>query len=71
MPSSNLCNAYAQLGARGVSILYASGDGGVSGSQANNACNGQAFVPTFPSGCPLYVRHVILYLYNATNDRAP
>ncbi|PIL33248.1 hypothetical protein GSI_04698 [Ganoderma sinense ZZ0214-1] len=47
--AQNLCNAYAQLGARGVSILFASGDGGVSGSQSNSCSN---FVPTFPSGCP-------------------
>jgi len=46
----NLCNAYAQLGARGVSILFASGDGGVSGPQDNLFCYN--FVPTFPSGCP-------------------
>ena len=45
----NLCNAYAQLGARGVSILFASGDGGVAGSQSDNCTQ---FVPTFPSGCP-------------------
>lgn len=50
--NSNLCNAYAQLGARGVSILFASGDGGVSGSQSGSC---STFVPTFPSGCPLYV----------------
>ncbi|ETW78995.1 serine protease S53 [Heterobasidion irregulare TC 32-1] len=31
--ATNLCNAYAQLGARGVSILFSSGDGGVSGGQ--------------------------------------
>ncbi|KAM5534011.1 hypothetical protein V8D89_012331 [Ganoderma adspersum] len=50
--AQTLCNAYAQLGARGTSVLFASGDGGVSGPQANNACNGKAFSPTFPSGCP-------------------
>ena len=47
---SNLCNLYAQLGARGVSVLFSSGDGGVSGSRLNNTCT--KFVPTFPSGCP-------------------
>ena len=47
---SNLCNAYAQLGARGTSILFASGDCGVSGSQSQSCSK---FVPTFPSGCPL------------------
>ncbi|KIP07558.1 hypothetical protein PHLGIDRAFT_70854 [Phlebiopsis gigantea 11061_1 CR5-6] len=47
--ANKLCTAYAQLGARGTSILFASGDGGVSGSQAGGCT---AFVPTFPSGCP-------------------
>ncbi|EIW52208.1 family S53 protease [Trametes versicolor FP-101664 SS1] len=46
---TNLCNAYAQLGARGISILFASGDGGVAGSQAQNCTT---FLPTFPSNCP-------------------
>ncbi|KAH9923703.1 family S53 protease [Epithele typhae] len=46
---SNLCNAYAQLGARGTSILFSSGDGGVGGSHPSVCFN---FVPTFPSGCP-------------------
>lgn len=49
---SQLCNAYAQLGARGTSILFASGDGGVAGSQTSSCTK---FLPTFPSGCPLYV----------------
>ncbi|KAI0823314.1 family S53 protease [Trametes gibbosa] len=47
--ANNLCNAYAQLGARGVSILFASGDGGVAGSQSSRCTT---FLPTFPSGCP-------------------
>ncbi|KDR71935.1 hypothetical protein GALMADRAFT_74434 [Galerina marginata CBS 339.88] len=47
--ASSLCNAYMQLGARGTSILFASGDGGVSGSQSATC---KTFVPTFPSGCP-------------------
>ncbi|KAH9913287.1 subtilisin-like protein [Fomitopsis serialis] len=45
----NLCAAYAQLGARGVSILFASGDGGVSGGHyPADGCT--TFIPTFPSG---------------------
>ncbi|KAI5118434.1 hypothetical protein M0805_009712 [Coniferiporia weirii] len=47
--ANQLCNAYMQLGARGTSVLFASGDGGVAGSR-NQQCS--AFVPTFPSGCP-------------------
>ncbi|KAH9049037.1 family S53 protease [Lactarius hengduanensis] len=49
--SRALCNAYASLSARGVSILFSSGDGGVSGSQSQSCTT---FVPTFPSGCPLF-----------------
>ncbi|OSD03903.1 family S53 protease [Trametes coccinea BRFM310] len=47
--ANNLCNAYMQLGARGTSILFSSGDGGVSGSQSQSCTT---FIPTFPSGCP-------------------
>ncbi|KAJ7264084.1 family S53 protease-like protein [Mycena haematopus] len=47
--ANTLCNMYAQLGALGVSILFASGDGGVSGSQAQTCT---AFVPTLPADCP-------------------
>ncbi|RPD78406.1 family S53 protease-like protein [Lentinus tigrinus ALCF2SS1-7] len=47
--AQNLCNAYAQLGSRGTSVLFASGDGGVSGAQPQDC---QAFEPTFPSTCP-------------------
>ncbi|KAI0329229.1 family S53 protease [Cubamyces sp. BRFM 1775] len=47
--ATNLCNAYMQLGARGTSILFSSGDGGVSGSQSQTCTT---FIPTFPSGCP-------------------
>ncbi|KAK0214424.1 family S53 protease-like protein [Armillaria fumosa] len=47
--ATRLCNAYAALGARGVSILFASGDGGVSGSRPKDCT---AFVPTFPAACP-------------------
>jgi tripeptidyl-peptidase-1 len=46
---NNLCNAYAQASARGISIMYASGDGGVSGTQSSSCSK---FVVTFPSGCP-------------------
>lgn len=53
---SALCTAYAALGARGVSVLFGSGDGGVSGIQPEfitPQCT--TFVPTFPSVCPLCV----------------
>ncbi|KAF7293931.1 Peptidase S53 domain-containing protein [Mycena chlorophos] len=47
---TSLCNAYMQLGALGTSILFASGDGGVAGSQPQTECT--TFRPTAPSGCP-------------------
>ncbi|KAI0746480.1 family S53 protease-like protein [Daedaleopsis nitida] len=50
--TDKLCKAYAQLGARGVSILFASGDSGAG-------CNEKmaATEPMFPSNCP-YVTSV-------------
>jgi tripeptidyl-peptidase-1 len=47
--ATKLCNAYASVGAQGVSVLFASGDGGVAGSQSASCTK---FVPTFPAGCP-------------------
>lgn len=47
--SSKLCDQYAALGSAGVSVLFASGDGGVSGVQSGSCTD---FVPTFPAGCP-------------------
>ncbi|KAJ7573721.1 family S53 protease-like protein [Mycena floridula] len=47
--ATKLCDTYKMLGARGVSCLFSSGDGGPSGSQ-NATCH--KFAPTFPSGCP-------------------
>ncbi|EPS41794.1 hypothetical protein H072_4295 [Dactylellina haptotyla CBS 200.50] len=53
-----ICNKYAQLGARGVSVLVASGDDGV-GDESDTWCKkkkGNArvikFLPEFPSTCP-------------------
>ncbi|KAJ6498221.1 family S53 protease [Mycena vulgaris] len=44
-----MCNAYMQLGAIGISVLFASGDGGVGGVQTTTCTT---FVPTAPGGCP-------------------
>jgi tripeptidyl-peptidase-1 len=52
--AKNMCNLFGQLGARGVSILVASGDGGVAGSRPITC---SSFVPTFPASCP-YVTSV-------------
>ncbi|KAJ3362046.1 hypothetical protein HDU91_003590 [Kappamyces sp. JEL0680] len=53
-----VCFEFAKLGARGVSLLFSSGDGGVGGSSYNDQCltndgqNRTRFLPTFPSTCP-------------------
>lgn len=53
------CAGFAQLGARGVSLLFSSGDGGVGDGDSNpettlckNAKNETVFTPLFPSSCP-------------------
>lgn len=49
------CHGFAQLGARGVSVLFSSGDSGVG---ANGTCFSNTdpskamFIPAFPAGCP-------------------
>ncbi|KAG0239376.1 peptidase S8/S53 domain-containing protein [Mortierella sp. GBAus27b] len=53
--ADNLCNSYKMLGARGVSVIYASGDGGVGGGRENKTCTD--FKITFPASCP-YVTSV-------------
>lgn len=57
-----VCSQFAQLSARGVSIIFGSGDGGVGGVQPGGSCisnanNQTAFIPLFPSSCP-YVTSV-------------
>ncbi|KAI0034022.1 family S53 protease [Vararia minispora EC-137] len=47
---NTLCNAYMQLGARGVSVIFSSGNGGVEGTAGGFSCT--EFMPTFPAGCP-------------------
>ncbi|KAJ6513955.1 subtilisin-like protein [Mycena vulgaris] len=44
-----VCNAYMQLGAVGISVVFASGDGGVGGVQPTTCTT---FLPSAPGGCP-------------------
>ncbi|KAI0675073.1 family S53 protease-like protein [Trametes maxima] len=60
--ANNICNAYAQLGARGTSILFSSGDSGVDDGQGGECT---VFRPTFPSGCPFVT------VVGATQGTAP
>ncbi|KAH7909406.1 peptidase S8/S53 domain-containing protein [Hygrophoropsis aurantiaca] len=59
--ASRVCDGFAALGARGVSIMFSSGDGGVGDGDAdpatqecytNDGRNVTAFVPGFPASCP-------------------
>ncbi|KAF8158802.1 hypothetical protein K438DRAFT_1986216 [Mycena galopus ATCC 62051] len=53
-----LCQAYAALGARGTSVLYASGDGGVEGSQPQTCTTYQpAFLRAAPTSLLLVLLH--------------
>jgi len=55
---TNVCNMFGQLGARGVSILFSSGDTGCgSACQTNDGKNTTRFLPIFPAACP-YVTSV-------------
>ncbi|KAJ6505268.1 family S53 protease-like protein [Mycena sanguinolenta] len=51
-----ICDSYMALGARGISVLFSSGDGGVRGSHDNSSipgvCESNVFIPLFPASCP-------------------
>ena len=55
----HVCNLFAQLGARGSSVLFPSGDYGVGigTCKTNDGRNVTRFQPEFPSSCP-YVTSV-------------
>jgi tripeptidyl-peptidase-1 len=56
--SKKVCNIFGELGLRGVSILFSSGDTGVgSACQTNDGKNTTRFLPIFPAACP-YVTSV-------------
>ncbi|KAJ7126418.1 subtilisin-like protein [Mycena crocata] len=55
------CAGFAQLGARGVSLMFSSGDGGVGDGDpdpatqeclTNDGLNRTQFIPGFPASCP-------------------
>ncbi|KAJ7938175.1 family S53 protease-like protein [Mycena leptocephala] len=47
-----ICNGYMALGSRGISVLYASGDGGVRGNHDSASVCNNVFMPVFPAACP-------------------
>ncbi|KAG7091987.1 hypothetical protein E1B28_008374 [Marasmius oreades] len=52
--ATKVCDLFAQLGARGSSILFSSGDDGVGAGDCttNDGQNRVQFQPEFPSSCP-------------------
>ncbi|KAE8440969.1 hypothetical protein EG329_006158 [Mollisiaceae sp. DMI_Dod_QoI] len=53
--ATSVCNGFAQLGARGVTLLFSSGDNGVGAPVdcfTNDGKNTSSFLPAFPAGCP-------------------
>ncbi|KAH7053096.1 tripeptidyl-peptidase-like protein [Macrophomina phaseolina] len=56
--AKTVCDMIGQLGARGVSVLFSSGDTGPgSACQTNDGKNTTRFLPIFPAACP-YVTSV-------------
>ncbi|KAH9160219.1 subtilisin-like protein [Lactarius sanguifluus] len=47
-----VCNCFATLGARGVSVLVSSGDDGIGRGTCVNENGMVRFIPRFPAGCP-------------------
>ncbi|PGH04810.1 tripeptidyl-peptidase I [Blastomyces parvus] len=51
--AESTCSLFAELGARGVSVIFSSGDSGVGSScKSNDGTNRTAFTPIFPGACP-------------------
>ncbi|KAH8980549.1 subtilisin-like protein [Lactarius akahatsu] len=57
--TTTLCNLFAQLGLRGASVIFASGNDGVGGGNclADDGSGRVEFIPYFPASCP-YVTSV-------------
>ncbi|KAJ7036507.1 peptidase S8/S53 domain-containing protein [Mycena alexandri] len=52
--ATSVCNLFAQLGARGSSVMFSSGDDGVGAGACttNDGTNRKIFQPAFPASCP-------------------
>ena len=49
--TTTVCNLFAQLGARGVSVLFSSGDNGIGAGDCKDGSGNIQFVPEFPATC--------------------
>jgi tripeptidyl-peptidase-1 len=47
-----ICNGYMAAGARGISVIFASGDNGVHARADPTGCSNNTFVVEFPASCP-------------------
>lgn len=53
--AKRVCHGFAQLGARGISVLFSSGDAGVGSNGtcfSNKDPEKRMFIPNFPASCP-------------------
>ncbi|CAK5281037.1 unnamed protein product [Mycena citricolor] len=51
--ATRICNGYMALSSRGISVVFASGDGGVRGNHdTTDICSNNRFMPVFPAACP-------------------
>jgi len=52
--ATRVCNLFAQLGSRGITLFFSSGDFGVGGGDCstNDGTARKIFQPTFPASCP-------------------
>ncbi|TFK39451.1 peptidase S8/S53 domain-containing protein [Crucibulum laeve] len=52
--ATSVCNLFAQLGSRGTTLFFSSGDEGVGGGDCltNDGKNSKVFQPAFPASCP-------------------
>ena len=65
--AKRVCDSFAQLGARGVSIFFASGDDGVGSNGeciSNQPPYQRIFTPEFPSSCPYVTTVGGTYLFD-------
>lgn len=64
--AKRVCDSFAQLGARGVSLFFGSGDEGVGadGNCFSNVDGSRKFLPEFPSSCPYVTTVGATYMFN-------
>jgi tripeptidyl-peptidase-1 len=71
--ATSVCNTFAQLGAMGVSVLFASGDSGVGGGscRSNDGKGSKKFIPAFPASCECFFNMTNTYVLLDGGSKAP